>query len=149
MNKELFPRASFLGFDQMLQDLDYATRHSNDSYPPHNVVKSEDDQYQVQIAVAGFSSEDIDISVEQRSLTVTGEKPSPETPIEYIHQGISNRKFKRVFRLSEYVQVTGAELKDGILVINLKVILPEEKRPRKIAINQNYEEIEHHGNSIN
>lgn len=132
--KQLFPRSSFVGFDHIFDELDRIARHSSDTYPPHNVVKNSDTEYQIELAVAGFSREDIDIAVEDRTLTVSGAQ-SPDTNKEYIHKGISEKKFVRNFRLSEYVEVIGADLKDGILAVGLKVVLPDEKRPRKIEIN--------------
>jgi molecular chaperone IbpA len=129
----LFPRSSFVGFDHMFQDLEWVAKHAADNYPPHNVVKVGEDDYQIEIAVAGFTLEDLDIEQNERTLTVTGTKKDAEER-DYIHKGISQKKFKRVFRLSEYVYVDGANLKDGILSVNLKFELPEEKRPRKIDI---------------
>lgn len=128
----LFPRSSFVGFDHMFQDLEWVAKHATDNYPPHNVVKVGEDDYQIEIAVAGFTLDDLGIEQNERTLTVTGAKNTEER--DYIHKGISQKKFKRVFRLSEYVYVDGASLKDGILSISLKFELPEEKRPRKIDI---------------
>lgn len=131
----LFPRSSFVGFDHLFQDLDWVARHATDTYPPHNVVKVGEDDYQIEIAVAGFTLGDLDIEQDERTLTVTGKKEdSVREDVEYIHKGISQKAFKRVFRLSEYVYVDGASLEGGILAINLKFELPEEKRPRKIDI---------------
>lgn len=134
----LFPRSSFVGFDHLFQDLDWVARHAADTYPPHNIVKVSENDYQIEIAVAGFTLEDLDIEQDERTLTVTGKKSYLETDekpkVEYIHRGISQKSFKRVFRLSEYVFVDGASLEGGILAINLKFELPEEKRPRKIDI---------------
>ena len=129
----LFPRASFVGFDHLFQDLDWVARHAADTYPPHNIVKVTDNDYLIEIAVAGFKMDDLGIEQDERTLTVSGEQDS-SLERNYIHRGISQKKFKRVFRLSEYVQVDGATLKDGVLAINLKFELPEEKRPRKIDI---------------
>ena len=131
----LFPRSSFVGFDHLFNDLDWVARHATDTYPPHNVVKVGENDYQIEIAVAGFTLGDLEIEQDERTLTVKGEKVKSDTDTaEYIHKGISQKKFKRVFRLSEYVFVDGASLKDGILSIDLKFELPEEKRPRKIDI---------------
>lgn len=132
----LFPRSSFVGFDHLFQDLDWVARHAADTYPPHNIVKVGENDYQIEIAVAGFTLEDLDIVQDERTLTVTGKKQTldAEKEVEYIHRGISQKSFKRVFRLSEYVYVDGASLEGGILAINLKFELPEEKRPRKIDI---------------
>lgn len=131
----LFPRASFVGFDHLFQELDWVAKHATDTYPPHNVVKVSEDDYLIEIAVAGFTLDDLEIEQDERTLTIKGEKAKVEgEEPSYIHKGISQKKFKRVFRLSEYVFVDGASLKDGILSVQLKFELPEEKRPRKISI---------------
>lgn len=133
----LFPRSSFVGFDHLFQELDWVAKHATDTYPPHNVVKVTEDDYQIEIAVAGFTLDDLEIEQDERTLTVKGEKSKSGEDLDdvtYIHKGISQKKFKRVFRLSEYVYVDGASLKDGILSVQLKFELPEEKRPRKIDI---------------
>ena len=132
IGKSIFPRSAFIGFDHMLQELDYATKHANDHYPPHNIVKESDDEYIIEVAVAGFAESEIDVEQKERSLTISGKHESRDR--EVIHRGISTRNFKRQFRLSEYVQVTGATLKDGILAVTLKLEIPKEKQPRKIKI---------------
>lgn len=133
----LFPRASFVGFDHLFQELDWVAKHATDTYPPHNIVKVSENDYLIDIAVAGFTMGDLEIEQDERTLTVKGEKVKTEfddPEPTFIHRGISQKKFKRVFRLSEYVFVDGASLKDGILSVKLKFELPEEKRPRKIDI---------------
>jgi len=132
--RSLFPRASFVGFDQFLAEVDLAAKQASDNYPPHNIVKYSETDYLIEMAVAGFSQEELNVEVKGRTLTVTGEHVSRGR--EFIHRGISTKKFKRVFRLSEYTQVVGADLVDGILAVKLEVVLPEEKRPRKISINK-------------
>ena len=132
IGKSIFPRSAFIGFEHMLQELDYATKHANDHYPPHNIVKESDDEYIIEVAVAGFAESEIDVEQKERSLTISGKHESRDR--EVIHRGISTRAFKRQFRLSEYVQVTGATLKDGILAVTLKLEIPKEKQPRKIKI---------------
>jgi len=131
--KQLFPRASFVGFDHLFEELDRVARHANDHYPPHNIVKVNKDNYLIELAVAGFSEDELEIEVNDRTLTVKGDHKNRGR--EYIHKGISAKKFHRTFRLSEYVEVQGANYSDGILAVSLKVVLPEEKRPRKISIN--------------
>jgi molecular chaperone IbpA len=128
----LFPRSAFVGFDHLLEELDRVAKQANDHYPPHNIVKVGDGEYVIELAVAGFTKEEIAVEVKDRTLLVYGEHISKGR--EYIHRGISTKKFKRTFRLSEYVQVHGANLVDGILAIKLKYIVPEEMRPRKILI---------------
>jgi molecular chaperone IbpA len=136
--QSLFPRSSFVGFDHLLSELDYVAKHSSDNYPPHNILKTGDHDYLIELAVAGFSKDELNIEVKDRTLTVTGEHVSKGR--EYIHRGISTKKFKRTFRLSEHVKVIGADLVDGVLSVELKYEIPEELRPRKIEIGH-YEEI--------
>jgi molecular chaperone IbpA len=131
----LFPRSAFVGFDHLFDELDRVAKQAHDHYPPHNIVKTGESEYLIELAVAGFSQNEITIEVKDRSLTVTGEHVSKGR--EYIHRGISTKKFKRAFRLSEYVQVSGADLVDGILAIHLKIVVPEEMRPRIIPIGKN------------
>lgn len=130
----IFPRSSFVGFDHLFKELDHTTRHANDHYPPHNILKIDENQYLIELAVAGFSQDELEVDIKERTLTVKGEHPSQGR--EYIHRGISTKKFKRTFRLSEYVEVHGADLVDGVLAIDLKIVIPEEMRPRKINIGQ-------------
>ena len=134
----LFPRSSFVGFDHLLNELDHVARHANDHYPPHNILKIGESDYLIELAVAGFSREELSIEVKDRTLTIIGEHVSKGR--EYIHRGISTKKFKRTFRLSEHVKVHGADLKDGVLSVELKYVVPEELRPRKIEIGH-YEEL--------
>ena len=136
--QSLFPRSSFVGFDHLFNELEHVTRHAQDHYPPHNIIKTGDTDYLIELAVAGFSKDELNIEVKDRTLTVTGEHVSKGR--EYIHRGISTKKFKRTFRLSEHVQVHGADLVDGVLSIELKYEIPQELRPRKINIGH-YEEI--------
>lgn len=128
----LFPSAAFVGFDHLFTELDHLTRHAKDHYPPHNILKVGETDYLIEIAIAGFAREDISIEVKDRTLTVIGSSESKQR--DYIHRGISTKNFKRSFRLSEHVQVTGADLVDGILSIDLKYEVPEEMRPRRIEI---------------
>ena len=133
----LFPRSTFVGFDHLFNELEYAARHSKDNYPPHNVLKTGDQDYLIELAVAGFSRDELTVEVKDRTLTIMGEHVSKGR--EYIHRGISTKKFKRTFRLSEHVHVHGADLVDGVLAIQLKYVVPEELRPRRIQIGHNEE----------
>ena len=136
--QSLFPRSSFVGFDHLFNELEHVTRHAQDHYPPHNIIRTSDTDYLIELAVAGFSRDELNIEVKERTLTVTGEHKSKGR--EYIHRGISTKKFKRTFRLSEHVHVNGADLVDGVLSVELKYVIPEEMRPRKIEIGH-YEEL--------
>tara|TARA_R100000541_G_scaffold1902_4_gene7101 strand:+ start:3752 stop:4285 length:534 start_codon:yes stop_codon:yes gene_type:complete len=133
----LFPRSSFVGFDHLFNELEFTAKHAQDHYPPHNIIKAGESDYLIELAIAGFSQDEINVEVKDRTLTITGEHVSKGR--EFIHRGISTKKFKRTFRLSEHVQVNGADIQDGILAIELQYIIPEEMRPRKIKIG-NYEE---------
>ncbi len=142
-----FPRGAFVGFDHIAKDLErLAHAHQKDHYPPHNVVKHNDDEFLIELAVVGFKEKDIDITMHDGILTVKGDRESRRNQNLYVHKGISGRKFERSFRLSEFVEVTGADLEDGLLTIHLERIIPEEKRPRKILIG-NYEEKNGNSNS--
>jgi molecular chaperone IbpA len=92
-------------------------------------------EYEIEMAVAGFKKDHIDIDVKDHVMTIIGDRPKRREQDSDVHKGISARKFQRSFRLSEYTEVDGADIQDGILTVNLKVVLPEEKRPRKIKIN--------------
>lgn len=130
-----FPRNVFLGFDHIFNELDNISKHAQDSYPPHNVVKEDELNYVLEMAVAGFKEDDISIELKDNILTIEGARERRREPEKYIHKGISARKFKKSFRLSEYTEVNGADLMDGILAIQLEVVLPKEKRPQLININ--------------
>ncbi len=129
-----YPRNAFLGFDHIFDQLENIHNHAKDTYPPHNVVKYDNMNYDIELAVAGFNQDHIDIEVKDHVLTITGDRPQRRDPDSYVHKGISARRFKKSYRLSEYTEVTGAKMMDGILTVRLEVILPEEKRPRKIEI---------------
>ena len=128
----LFPRSSFVGFDHLFNELDHVARHANDSYPPHNILKIGESDYLIELAVAGFSKDELTIEVKDRTLSISGDHVSKGR--EFIHRGISTKKFKRTFRLSEHVIVHGADIQDGILSVDLKYVIPEDQRPRKISI---------------
>ena len=129
------PRSLFVGFDTLFEDLErihQSARSGNDNYPPHNVVKIDDEKFLIELAIAGFTKKDIDIELKDGILKIKGEVEKDER--EFAYKGISSRKFEKSFRLSEFVVIDGADLEDGILVVYARVELPEEKRPRKIDI---------------
>ena len=131
----LFPRSSFVGFDHLFNELDHVAKHANDHYPPHNIIKTGETDYLIELAVAGFSRDELSIEVKDRTFTVTGDHVSRGR--EFIHRGISTKKFKRTFRLSEHVQVHGADIQDGILAVQLKYVIQEDQRPSIISIGKN------------
>jgi len=129
-----FPRKAFLGFDHIFDELERISSHANDSYPPHNVVKLEEHKYIVELAVAGFARDDLNIEVKDHVLTIKGNRERRRPEEQYVHRGISTRTFMKSFRLSEYTEVTGADLNDGILAITLEVKVPQEQLPKLIQI---------------
>jgi molecular chaperone IbpA len=124
-----------IGFDQLFQEFDSINKENSNVYPPHNVVKLDEDRFVIELAVAGFAESELDIETVENSLVITGEK-SEKDEREYAHKGISARKFTRRFTLAEHVVVSGASLQNGILSISLEKQVPEEKKPRKIVINK-------------
>ena len=106
------------------------------NYPPYNLVKLNDKEFFLQFALAGFTKDDVSISLDNRKLTVKGESKGMEFPegAEYLHKGIATRKFTDIFTLPEFVEVIGAEFKDGILTVVLEKQIPEDKLPKTIAI---------------
>jgi molecular chaperone IbpA len=129
-----FPRSHFIGFDHVWNEIErLSDMTDNKLYPPHNVVKHSEENFTVELALAGYSKEDLDVEVRDGLLVVSANLADRE-PREYLHKGISQKKFRRTFRLSEHVVVDGADFKDGLLVIDLRVELPKEKRPRSITI---------------
>ena len=121
-------------FDRIVGQLDSATTTSN--YPPYNILKTGENAYEVQVAVAGFKQGEVNIEVKEGTLIITGEKIETELPVgySYEHQGISSRRFIRTFSLADYVEVKSATSKDGILTVALERIIPEALQPKTIAI---------------
>ena len=131
---------NFVGFDRMANMIDAAAiqaAKANTSYPPYNVSRLSEDSFQIELAVAGFSPEDIDLETHQGVLTITGEQtPKAENDAaEYLHRGIAERGFERRFQLADHVRVSSADLQNGLLIVSLVREVPEALRPQKIAIN--------------
>ena len=131
---DLFKDPFFIGFNREMERLSNVQLSANQSYPPYNLVKIDDDTYKLSVAVAGFTKEDVKVTVEDGTLLVKGEILE-DAEAEIIHKGIATRKFTRKFALGEYMEVTSAEMKDGMLNIDIVRILPEEKKPKVISIN--------------
>lgn len=130
---------STIGFDRMFSLLDQASNLESNSYPPYNIERTDEDTYRISVAVAGFSSDDLNIEVKENALTITGERPekTDETKREVLHQGIAARAFVRRFQLADHVHVTGASLENGLLHVELVREVPEAKKPRVIPIAAN------------
>lgn len=127
---------STLGFDKFFDDVEKLLTMDiqKSTFPPHNILKLDDTRYIVELAIAGFSKDEIDISVNSGVLTVKGEKEDKESDVQYLHKGIGTRSFTKTITVADTIEVKGAEFKDGILRIGLENIIPEHKKPRKIEI---------------
>jgi molecular chaperone IbpA len=128
---------STVGFDRLIGLLESA---SEQGYPPYNIERSDENNYRVTLAVAGFAEKELSVDVKDRVLTVTGKRadeaqPNQKPATSFLHQGIAGRSFERSFQLAEHVEVKAARLENGLLHVDLERIVPEEKKPRRIAIN--------------
>jgi molecular chaperone IbpA len=127
---------STVGFDRLVQLLDAATGIDSDSgYPPYNIERLNEQSYRITMAVAGFGEGDLKIDVKENALSVRGEKKAENgEKRQFLHRGIGERAFERRFQLADYVEVTGANLNDGILSVELTRNLPERMKPRTVPI---------------
>lgn len=123
---------ALVGFDR------YFGSHApagNGNYPPHNIVKYSDDTYAIEVAVAGFTKEEVTVEIDQDQLTIRGVKNRPnDSNVEYLHRGLAARDFEQTFTLAEYMEVRGAKVDNGMLQIDLQRIVPEALKPRQIEI---------------
>ena len=120
-------------FDHFNNTLEYSVKQQT-SYPPYNINKVDELNYQIEMALAGFNKKDIEIKSADSQLTIKSVDNDDKDEKETLHRGISKRKFSRTFTLADDIKVNGAELKDGMLLIDLEKIVPEEKKPRTIDI---------------
>lgn len=129
---------STLGFERFFDEVERLLKTDvqkvSTSFPPHNIIKLDDCHYVVELAVAGFAREEIDITVDNGLLTIKGEKKDKDASVTYLHRGIGTRSFTKTLTIADTVEVRGAEFKDGILRIGLENIIPESQKPRKVEI---------------
>lgn len=135
--KSMLPNT--VGFDRMFSTLEtvndiLTNTPSAPTYPPYNIVLVSENHYTIELAVAGFTMTDIDVTMEGSTLTVSGSKKETRVEANYLHKGIALRNFTRTFTLADTVEVKSADIVDGLLVISLENIIPESKKPRKIPI---------------
>lgn len=132
-----------IGFEQLFNRLNRSFDNSAAGYPPYNLIQSTDDKFLIEVAVAGFSKDELNVTLENNQLTITGGEFDKEkgewkewnnSEVDYIHKGISSRKFQREFSLGEYVEVTDVALRDGLLVVNLERIVPDSAKPTQLTI---------------
>lgn len=138
---DLIPMQKFsIGFDQLLDDMDRILNNGQQSntYPPYNIVRISDDHFSIEIAVAGFTEEELDVTVENNQLIVSGNKAIEVTEEKssriYLYRGIGLRSFRRNFHLDRHIEVSGAKIENGLLIISLERIIPDELKARKIDI---------------
>lgn len=136
---------SAIGFDRLPSLIDTATRSGAgvDGYPPYNIEKVADDAYRISLAVAGFRAEDLSIEAREGTLVIEGKGAADAKGVRYLHHGIAGRAFTRRFQLAEHVEVRGADLQNGLLVIDLVRELPEAMKPRRIEIKAAAQAVEH------
>jgi molecular chaperone IbpA len=125
---------SVVGFDRLANLLEAASANQDSGYPPYNIENVGENAYRIEIAVAGFKPEELNLEVKENLLTVTGRKAANDEAKRYLHRGLAERNFERRFQLADYVVVTDAELADGLLSIALKRELPESMKPRRIEV---------------
>jgi molecular chaperone IbpA len=133
-----------IGFENLFERLNDWPRDANEGYPPYDIVRRGEDQFQINIAVAGFSRDEITITAEASQLTVMG-KRQEKSDTEYLYQGIAARSFDRRFNLADYIEVDSADFENGLLHINLVRRIPEKLKPRKITIGGNVTQLETKG----
>ncbi len=130
---DLFKDPFFISFNREVERFNSLSKVNNTAFPPYDLLKLDEDNYQLSLAVAGFTRDDLTVSIEDGSLWITGEIKEV-VDAEVVHKGIAARKFTRIFELSEYMEVSNVELKDGMLHINVVRNIPKEKQPKILKI---------------
>jgi molecular chaperone IbpA len=133
---------STIGFDQINRLFENAIGNNEPAYPPYNIEKLSEDNYRITVALAGFTEDDLDITLHDGTLSISGKGASEEDQEEqneYLYRGIAKRAFERHFRLADTIKVLNAQFENGLLIIELQRIIPEHLKPRKIKINDQIE----------
>ena len=126
-----------IGYDNIFEHFNdmFESSAVQTNYPPYDIIKQDDTKYDIQVALAGYSKEDIILEVKENTLSIKSVKQKEDNKVEVLHRGISKKQFERYFTIADDVKVNGAELKNGLLIISLERIVPEQKKPRTIKIN--------------
>lgn len=126
---------ALIGFDRLFNDVEkrFVNSHST-NYPPYNIIKHDENSFEIEIAVAGFDRHDVSVEVDQSQLRIIGHKDIEDDSVEYLHRGLAARDFERVFTLAEHMEVGDAEMTNGILRVKLTRTIPEALKPRLISI---------------
>ena len=135
----VFSSPLLLGFDHIERVLDRVNKSSGEGYPPYNIEQTGEHALRITLAVAGFGEDELDVEARENALVVSGEKAGKGEEAVYLFKGIAGRNFKRVFRIADHVRIDGANLVSGLLTIDLVHEIPEEKKPRRIAIGSDSE----------
>tara|TARA_A100001011_G_scaffold333578_1_gene361391 strand:+ start:660 stop:1094 length:435 start_codon:yes stop_codon:yes gene_type:complete len=122
-----------VGFDNIFDQLSTLSAYDTSNYPPYNIKKIDKEKYQLEMALAGFTKTDVIVEVKENTLTISGKVSDKDTD-NFVHRGIAQRSFKRQWSLVEHLEVTSAVLKDGVLKVDMKLNLPEEKKPKTITV---------------
>ena len=124
-----------IGYDDIFKQFETLLEHQQPNYPPYNIVKTGDYTHVIEVALAGYSKAEVEVILEDKTLTIkSSDTPTTDKPEDVIHKGIAKRAFNRKFTLADDVVVNGAELKDGLLTVELERVVPEEKKPKVIKI---------------
>lgn len=124
---------ALIGFDRIFNNIE-ARAVNNNNYPPHNVIKHDDNNYEIELAVAGFDKSEISVTVDQDELLISGRRLKGDPDVSYIHRGLAARDFDRSFTLPQYMEVGEVALTNGVLSVKLTMIVPEALKPRQIEI---------------
>lgn len=125
---------ALIGFDRIFNDMENRVQNSANNYPPHNIIKHDEYNFEIEIAVAGFEKEDITVEVDQDQLVIRGRRLKEEDQSKYLYRGLAARDFERIWTLADHMEVGDAELTNGILRVKLTRVIPESLKPRAIAI---------------
>lgn len=126
---------ALIGFDRVFEQIENRSLGTSNNYPPYNIVKIDDSNYEIELAVAGFSKAEITVEVDQDQLVIRGQSMTTSHPAEnYIHRGLAARDFERAFTLPQYMEVGDVQLTNGILHVKLTLIIPEALKPRRIEV---------------
>ena len=130
-------RPHTIGYDNIFDHFNdmFESSGLQNNYPPYDIIKQSDTKYDIQVALAGYSKEDIIVEVKEITLTIKSVKKDDDDKVEILHRGIAKRIFERHFTIADDVKVNGAELKNGLLIVSLERIVPEQKKPRTIKVN--------------
>ena len=134
INTDLLNDPLFIGFDNIFNKMNRLNKTATSNYPPYNIIKTGEDTYLIEMAVAGFDEDDFDIELHNGQLTIRAEIDQSDTETDYLHRGIAARSFERKFTLVDTIEVEGVSLHQGMLTVRLQNVIPDSKKPRKILV---------------